>query len=205
MADCAKRTASSVSPLPMAAWAWVRRDSTVTGGAGGAGLGALCGAAQTGFSTGAATSRRAARRGIVREVMGRPYGISAGLDHVSFAAQSSDSHEACAIKAVGAGGGRAGAEAPGQAGGGILTPLFRQIQRRKAGMAALEGGQPVLVLDRQDGTGGIEQPPAGADQRGGLVQQPVLGLGQCRQPAGGQPPALFGLAPPGPRAAAGRV
>src|SRR5437868_5688825 len=88
MADCANRNASSRSPRPMAAWAWVNSDSTVIGGSGWVTLvvaaAGLAGAAKAGL----AASSRAIRTGIGREIMRQPYVILAGSDYASFAAQA---------------------------------------------------------------------------------------------------------------------
>ena len=103
--------------------------------------------------------------------MGGPYGILALASH---APNNSAAAQAGAIKAVGAGQKRAGPEILGQARDWPARPVFRQIQGHEAGIAGQEGCHPVLVLDRQDGTGGIDQPPARPNQGGRLVQQPVL-------------------------------
>src|ERR1700761_7724841 len=113
MADWASRTASSVSPLPTASCAWDSRDSTVTGASGAAGLGCLAEAAIAPEDRALAETSRAARTGIRRDVMGR--NISHFAPPKPCAIWPSAAPETGAIKAVGPGQGRAGAEVLGQA------------------------------------------------------------------------------------------
>ncbi len=87
-----------------------------------------------------------------------------------------------------------------------LGPIFRQIQGQKPGWRAWKAATRSWFSHRQDGAGGIDQLPAGPDQPGRLVQQPVLqrrSVRPCR--SGRQPPAQFRLPPPGAGAAAGRI
>jgi len=79
IADWARRSAKSISPRPVAAWAWVSRDSTVTGGSGaltgtGALAGALAGAALARFAARNRAAKEATKAeivaGIARRIMG---------------------------------------------------------------------------------------------------------------------------------------
>ncbi len=89
--------------------------------------------------------------------------------------------------------------------GGGLGPQLSARFRGKAGMAGLEAITRSWFSARQDGTGGVEQPPAGTDQPGRLVQQLVLNRHQISDARRGQPPAQFRLPPPGAGAGAGRI
>ena len=73
------------------------------------------------------------------------------------------------------------------------------------GMGGQKSLHPVLVFARQDGTGGIDQPPARPRGCRGFRQKLVLDRDQLRQPLRRQPPFQFRLPPPGAGAAAGRI
>ena len=125
-----------------------------------------------GFGLGGAKGRGCRQQGSKQK---RNRGRYSWPDHRHFAAARTMRHsrpcvlffrrrfqQSGAVKAVRAGGRRAGAEIPGKSGRDRSGPAFRQVKRRQSRDGGREGRHPVLVLGRQDGTGGIDQPPARA-------------------------------------------
>src|SRR5689334_12423756 len=195
MADCARRNANSVSPLAVAAWAWVKRDSTVIGGSGAGGLagaGTLAGAAKAVAEASSSAAKKGsanfgiANLGIEREIMAGTIRYFAGrepcvIDNAG-PAYASQSAQARAIKSISSSGLGGGPEFGAKSGHWFSLPACRQIDGDKILIAGKERGDPVLVLASEQGTGGIDQPPTRSGMAGSIVQQPILNAVELGQP-----------------------